>query len=217
MQVEKKTHELRLSGMLHKQYLLAYLFAGVIACMYGCGSSTEKVPVPQTVQQLQQQLAASCAAVSGVYVKSVQDLATPGATVEVQRLGDWKIPEGDTMVCRLKGELRYALEPFYQNPYIRSYFTEQINGDTLIAILKPGKESGTDLRVQKIVFAPVDSQLLYIESQVRKEHWLFDVRTHIRIFFDPQGNYQTHTLEIWERTTFLKRPFHVLIEGRVER
>ena len=202
--------------MHYRQHFLSYLLAWGIFSLAACGltGGTEQAIELPVIREFHRQLALTCTQTGASYVKEVRDQANPAAATEIQRFAGWQIPAGDSASCSLETELMHAFNRFYQDPFIRDDFDEEMHGDTLVARLRAGRESASDLRLQKLVFSPVDSQLLYVESLIEKDRWLFDLRTHIRVSFDTDGSYLSHTLELYERTTFLSKPFHVLIQGK---
>ncbi len=203
-------------NLRYGRYTLAGSFVWLISCLCACGlagGTSSQAPEPPMIRQFHRQLAATCET-SADYVKEVRDRADVAAAAEEQRFAAWQIPQGDTTACGLETELMYVFDRFYQDPFIRDYFDEEMRGDTLVARLRAGKESASDLRLQKFVFSPGDSLLVYAESLLEKDHWLFDLRTHVRVSFDEDGSYRSHTMELYERTAFLRKPFHVLIQGK---
>lgn len=122
--------------------------------------------------------------------------------------------DGKATTLNLYRELVYAFEVYHDSPYQKDYFKAGQSGDTLVAVRKPESKHKTPLLNQKILWNEQSGVLRYVESHLLKVNFLYDMKVDVKVWFDENGLYSTHEIEIWSKIS-LKDPIHTFITGRV--
>lgn len=127
----------------------------------------------------------------------------------------WRLePEGDSLFFPLE-DLRYALDRYHADPFVADRFDLRQAGDTLIAQVRPGLERKSDLQRQKIIREGPAGPFRYIESTIIRASWLYRTEVHIAVFFDTEGRYQRHQLDVKASIPLLGDTFDAGIAGKL--
>lgn len=178
-------------------------------CCWGwaCQSQEQEKAHPAQLQ-FQKQLAQSCLGSDKTYQKSISFL--PGGTPEIQRL-----PLVSDTTCILPQELVYALKFSAQSERIQEYYNFTERGDTLSFSLLPETRSRQQLQSQQLLYDSAQ-QLRYVASHIRQAYWLYEIDINIAVYFDKQGQYQSHQQEVFTEIIATSAPFHARIAGEIE-
>ena len=175
--------------------------------------------IPRT--QFNAQLAQSCLHNDIRYTKTVIDVNSESATPQdsvfssAQLFGQTSLNEAtDSSSCVIQQDLAYALSFYYDQPSLREYFELEQKQDTTIARIKPQYANSSDLQVQKILMQPGKDLFRYVESQIMKKSWLYELEIQIKVQFDEAGRYIHHELEINNLVPFSSSHFHSIIQGK---
>lgn len=166
----------------------------------------EKMPAELFKQQLEK----SCEAKLTV-IKSVEDLNTPTQGKETK---SFTTSTGDS--CQLEDELTHAFLLYYGEKRIKEYFDLSQAGDTTIAVLQADNKDKSSLLLQKIVFSEDGETILYVETEIQRNYWLFSSYSHIKAVFDTKGIYQNHALETETEVSLIGSGMKVRIAGERE-
>ncbi len=166
----------------------------------------ETLPAELFKQQLQR----SCEANMHI-TKSVQDLNEPEAAPQTKSI---LASAGDA--CVLQDELVHAFLIYHGEKRLQEFFQVVQKGDTLVASLLPEKVKSGALLYQKILLSKDGKTLLYVESKILREYWLYTTSSHIKLHFDAQGLYQSHELETRTDVAIIGDGVNVRILGKRE-
>lgn len=157
-----------------------------------------------------QQLEKSCEAKLTV-IKSVEDLNTANQEIETK-----SFPTSQGESCQLDDELTHAFLLYYGEKRIKEYFDVSQAGDTTIAVLQGENKDKSSLLLQKIIFSKDGETILYVETEIQRNYWLFSSYSHIKAVFDTEGIYQSHTLETETEVSLIGSGVKVRIKGERE-
>lgn len=121
----------------------------------------------------------------------------------------------DSTRPQLRQDLVYAFSPNARDSVLMPYLDYTSKGDTLLASRKPEAERQTGLVLQKIVQAPDDGIIRYLESRIRKESWLYQLEVDIQTHFDSLGHYQSHQMRTLTTVSLLGQSFEATINGQM--
>lgn len=191
----------------------------ICGAIMSCGSTSQEEINPLR-SQLMAQIEASCQAATS-YEKRIQDQSQSDATSEdslyapipMVRVGENQAGE-DSLGYLLLEDLSYAFRAFYSDAASADKYDITQRGDILIATLKPAYASQTELQSQSIVSSNDSELIRYFENQILTESWLYDVDIDLRIWFDEEGLYQRHRLEVETNVPLIDASFHALIRGQ---
>lgn len=120
----------------------------------------------------------------------------------------------DSTTYLLLRDLAYAVERYYQDPYLVENFIIESHGDTTIAQVKPNLSKEVDLQQQKVLYQSDGEQLAYLSTYLRKSSWLYAMDIDMNIHFDEAGRYTQHRLEVITQVPMLGKTFEAVIEGK---
>ena len=193
-------------------YIILSVLSILLLLQSACGSSSSEEP-PKTnalKQQFHTQVEPSCSQQPALS-KTVWDLTKDSTNGETQTL---QMESDSALVCQLTAELSDAIKHQYNDPYLAEYLNIKTQGDTTIATRKPEYEGTTPLELQKVV--EQEGSIRYIESKRYKKTWLYDIYTHIKVHFDPKGQYTSHELETFTEVLFIGQRFHARIKASAQ-
>jgi hypothetical protein len=203
------------------KYLGSSLYLLVCCLIIGCSGNRNRIPDHPFQKKFQQQIEQSCAQPSVGFRKEVWDLTQQTESSELKTWDEMPMVQygeardgSDSMNFQLFQELDYGLFHFYDDEFLREYFTVGEAGDTLLALIKAENEEDTELKRQEIVQLGNEGPILYLRSLIEKENWLYALSVDIRIHFDSLGLYQEHQLEVQHRVSFIGSDFHSRILGQ---
>ncbi|MEZ4773528.1 MAG: hypothetical protein R3D00_10135 [Bacteroidia bacterium] len=197
------------------------MVAGMLILLAGCKGKDKHTLTHPIRKQLMLQLENSCRIPGISYHKSVTDLQTDPPVTEdtiYQPVPEIIISRGkerDSISWLLIQDMGYALDQFYDAPYIRDYLTVSQHQDTLIATINPGAEMTIPLHLQK-VSTNTRGYIKYFEVTTHKKNWLYTVTTHIAVSFDSVGVYQHHSLSLFTRVPMIRQEVKADITGKAQ-
>jgi len=190
-----------------------YIFTALLllTSLSSCGRKAERQVAPQ-LQGLYDQLNSSCTTAK-VYEKRVIDLnITPSQTQDsLFSLSEYV---EDPLLCPLSLDLSDAYSQYFEQEGLIEYFTSSQSGDTLIGTLKPEYKSSIELHKQKILIS--GNTVIYFETYNSKRNWLYGLDLQVKVFFDDDGLYKRHSLDIYNTVPLLKEEFRSRIEGKAQ-
>jgi hypothetical protein len=119
----------------------------------------------------------------------------------------------DTSTTPFAGELGYATDLGYDDPAIADLFAKVQRGDTTIATLVPSTRRKCDLQRQAIVRDQA-GVIRYTAVRTLRSSTLYQTDTDTEIWFDAEGRYLRHTLELHLRVRLLGQPRRVRVIGQ---
>jgi hypothetical protein len=119
----------------------------------------------------------------------------------------------DTSTTPFAGELGYATDLGSDDPAIADLFTRVQHGDTAIATLVPNIRRKCDLTRQAIV-RDKSGFIRYAAVRTLRSSTLYQTDTDTEIWFDAEGRYLRHTLELHLRVRLLGQPRRVRVVGQ---
>jgi hypothetical protein len=122
-------------------------------------------------------------------------------------------PGKDTSTTPFAGELGYATDLGFDDPAIADLFTRVQHGDTTIATLAPSTRRKCDLQRQAIVRDEA-GVIRYTAVRTLRSSTLYQTDTDTEIWFDAQGRYLRHALELHLRVRLLGQPRRVRVVGQ---
>ena len=181
----------------------------------GCQSQTsEDNPLQQQIeQQIEQSLQAGVS-----YQKLVQDLGNASSLGEdslYQVSKDSSRELGQQSEVPLKQDLVYALGPYYSDPYLLEQFEVRQTGDTLLAHLQEDWIGSDGVQFQKLLWQTHDSVIRYLETAKKQRSWLYETDVHLKVYFDKNGLYQSHELELASRVPLLSHSLSARMSGKM--
>lgn len=203
----------------HPTMILVLTVMGVLTT--GCNLKNKHTLTHPIRKQLVLQLENSCRTPDISYQKSVINRQTDPPVIEdtiYQPVPKITIPrdeQQDSVSWLPIQDMGYALDQFYDAPYVKDYLTLSHNRDTLIATINPGAEMKIPLHLQKIYTNP-RGYIEYFEVSTYKKNWLYAVSTHIAITFDSLGLYQHHRLSVFTRVPMIQQEIKADIAGKVQ-
>lgn len=144
-------------------------------------------------------------------IKSVTDMNKTSQQTETK---SYAVETGEA--CLLQDETIHAFILYHGANRIKDYYEVTQQGDTLVATLLPGKENASSLLFQKILLSSDGKTLLYVESKINREYWLFTSASHIQVTFDEKGLYQSHEVETRTDVAVIGDGVNVWIKGERE-
>jgi len=108
-------------------------------------------------------------------------------------------------------EVSYAVEYAVEDAALKEYFTLQVKGDTLTGIIKPDCEGKTNLHAQK--FVRIGKVLRYVSCSIVRNSWLYITRIDTEVFFNENGYYQRHNLNMHTEIRWVGFSTSARIEG----
>lgn len=119
----------------------------------------------------------------------------------------------DTSTTPFAGELGYTTDLGYDDPAIADLFTRVQHGDTAIATLALSTRRKCDLQRQAIV-RDKSGIIRYTAVRTMRSSTLYQTDTDTEVWFDAQGRYLRHTLELHLRVRLLGQPRRVRVVGQ---
>lgn len=174
-----------------------------------CGREAERSIAPQ-LAGLYEQLESSCQQAES-YTKKVYDLNSIPPSQQ-DSLYQMKAYTEDLIHCPIIEDLFYAYSESFEQEGIKEFFTSSQKGDTLIAVLNADQQARIQLQSQKIL--KKEGKVLYFESFSRKDSWLYNLNIHIRVKFNAEGLYQSHSLDIYNEVPLVNEVFKSRIEAK---
>ncbi|MEM7372339.1 MAG: hypothetical protein AAF587_27215 [Bacteroidota bacterium] len=195
------------------------VFLGLACLHLACGTASDKA-VNEIAQQLVAQIESSCSTATA-YQKTVFDLdefAAQGqdslfSPIPVVVVGTGESGQDSMNFLPLK-DLSYAFEAFYSDESFEGQFAVEQRADSLIAELKPEYSRNAFLQKQVIVSAPESDVIQYFENQLNRDTWFYDMHVSLQIWFDPDGKYLRHSLELHTAVSLISSSFHARIDGK---
>lgn len=205
--------------MINESYPMRSWLCLLLLPLAACGGGqTGRLDHPLG-RQLTQQVAQSCAQ-ELAYHKTVIDRRADSLPQEDTTFAPVpKVPFGeaadgsDSLNYLLLRDLAYVGETYYDDPYLIDNLDVQRRQDTLIARVQPDKAQEVELQTQKILYQR-DSLLRFVESELRKESWLYAMHIDIQVQFDSAGRYQQHHLDVTTEVPLLGRTFRAEVQGQ---
>lgn len=190
---------------------------GIILFLSSCQSSSADRASNPIALQLSHQIEQSCQTATA-YQKQVFDLTEFAAQPQDSLFEP--IPmvgvEGadDSMHCMLFKDLSYAFEAFHSEEGLADQFEVRQAGDSLIADIKPDYVHTSFLQKQIMVSSTDSETIRYFENQLKRDTWLYKMDIVLQVWFDSQGSYQRHSLELETRVSLINNLFHAQIKGK---
>lgn len=198
-----------------RQFILSccYIFPALLLStgLSSCGRKVERKVAPQ-LEGLYEQLNSACKTAK-IYEKRVIDLNI-SPTQSQDSLFSLAEYREDPLLCPLSLDLSDAYSQYFEEEGLQEYFTRTTSGDTLIGSLKPEYKSSIELHRQKILKS--GNTVVYFETYNSKRNWLYGLDLHVKIYFDKDGQYTHHSLDIYNTVPLLKEEFSSRIEGKAQ-
>lgn len=191
-------------GSFGHLFFLLLLAVGLV--LSSCSGGKEAEVSPQS-RQLMSQIELSCQQM-GRYTKTFQDAKAPEKKAEEAIMDT----NADSLKARLRQDLAYLFDVYYQDEGFKGLLDTSFVGDTLIARVKKGKEKRSKLCEQKIL-KDGQGNFLYISTKTRTSNWLYSLDISIRAAFDSLGRYQRHRLYLQNKVHYLNERIESLIVG----
>jgi hypothetical protein len=102
----------------------------------------------------------------------------------------------DSLQYIITQELEPALNVNCLNPEISEWFDIQQSCDRIQAKRKTGMESKTRLESQILQLNANCDKIVFIETLLSRNNWLYQERIRLRVYFSPNGKYAYHLTEI---------------------
>lgn len=161
--------------------------------------------------KMKAQLTTSCQK-GFTYQKGITDLTEVNAKPEIQ---SFNINGSTEKMQFISSELEYAFMYNAQNPKMKEYYVASNQGDSATTYtLKPSFKNEKELQYQKVVFQKSTQKISYVESLIDYSYWLYSLKVHIKIYFNKEGIYTSHSLENAIKIHWLGDYFHTRIDGK---
>lgn len=150
------------------------------------------------------------------YHKVVTDRnQTPAQVEDTLYQPPWQVrAAGDSLFLPLE-DLSYALDRYYDDPFLADRYTRSQAGDTLIARLRPELDNKSELKLQKIIRQGPEGPFRYIETHIVRDSWLYRTEVRIAVFFDAQARYERHRLDVSAGVPLLGHTFEAGTTGKL--
>lgn len=149
------------------------------------------------------------------YQKGITDLSEANAKPEIQ---SFNINQTAEKVDFFSSELQYAFMYDAESPKMREYYALNSQGDSsLVYAIKPQFKNEKELQYQKIVYQKNTQKVIYVESLIDYSYWLYSLKVHIKIYFNKEGLYVSHSLENAIKINLLGDFFHTRIAGSAKK
>ena len=187
------------------KWIVFLLFLG--ALIGGCGSNREKELSPLQLAFLQQ-LSLSCNADKMLYKKVVSDLTSPTDTPDEVQIDTLALSKE----CPLQEGLSFLMEQSFDDPTLIDKYQQEEKGDTLVVQVLPAEQQNAELQYQKVI-QNESGKVLYLETYLVSNSWLYNTRLNAKVKFDSSGIYHSHQIESYMEVATVKKPFHARITG----
>ncbi|MEL6589389.1 MAG: hypothetical protein AAFQ68_04885 [Bacteroidota bacterium] len=174
-------------------------------------------------QQLRAQIGLSCEASVSSFQKEITNMKLNPPTKEdsswneIPMVSAGEAEDGsDSTRYMLWSELDWALKSFHDAPSLADYYELTSRKDTAVATLLSDYDRQSELKSQKMLYAPEGERLLYYQAYYDKENWLYSLSVMIEIYFDDQGRYDHHNLKVKNDISMLDSGFDAWIAGRID-
>ncbi len=119
----------------------------------------------------------------------------------------------DTSTSAFADELTDALQYSYDDPRLIDQFTVLRRGDTLVATRRA--DARTPLIEQRVLRTP-EGRVAFVASRIEITSTLYTSRRQAELYFDAQGRYQRHSLELVTQLRLIGTPRVVRVRGERE-
>jgi hypothetical protein len=150
-----------------------------------------------------------------IYQKGITDLSETNAKPEIQSFNINGTTEKSDF---FSSELQYAFMYNAQSPKMKEYYTTTNQGDSIfLYAIKPQFKADKELQFQKVSYYKNTQKISYVESLIDYSYWLYSLKVHIKIYFNKEGFYVSHSLENAIKINLLGDFFHTQIQGSVKK